>query len=183
MDNEAGVSVRFSELAALFNYLSNSEIVNKFLSSPALDPNEEISSIYPKQFHLAYVVTLAAHQLSTDIHVQNTSSSSDLEFQALLHSYIRAPADQVTISPLQGLSYFDKTESTEEARTKPKVETRAQVDVINYTDSVYENAPNKYQINWPQGGLDVKAHGFKDVVVWNPQDEGRKIGDMEPEGW
>lgn len=156
---------------------------NESWVSLVLDPNEEISSVYPKQFHLAYVVTLAAHQLSTDIHVQNTSSDDDLEFQALLHTYIRAPADQVTVAPLQGLSYYDKTESTEEARTTPKVETRSQVDVTKYTDSVYENSPNKYQINWPQGGLEVKAHGFKDVVVWNPQEEGRKIGDMESEGW
>lgn len=153
------------------------------MSSPALDPNEAISSVYAKQFHLAYVVTLAAHQLSTDIHVQNTSSSDNLEFQALLHSYIRAPADQVTVTPLQGVSYYDKTESTEDARSQPKVENRSHVDVIKYTDSVYENAPNKYQITWPDGSLELKAHGFKDVVVWNPQEEGQKIGDMEPQGW
>ena len=51
------------------------------------------------------------------------------EFQALFHNYIRAPADEVTISPLSALSYYDKTESSEEARKTPKVEQRYEVDV------------------------------------------------------
>jgi len=162
MDNDAGVSVRL-----------------------VLDPteNERIPLIYPKKFGLAYVVTLAEHQLSTDLHVENTSTSDILEFQALLHTYIRAPADEVKIAPLQGFSYYDKTESTDQARASPKTETRAEVDVKKFTDSVYESAPLKYRVTWPNGGVDVKAKNFKDVVVWNPQEEGRKLGDMEPDGW
>jgi glucose-6-phosphate 1-epimerase len=128
-------------------------------------------------------VTLAAHQLSTDLHVQNTSTTDAIEFQALLHTYIRAPAHEVRITPLQGLHYYDKTEATEEARATPKLETRSEVDVKKFTDSVYENAPLKYNVSWPGGGIETKAKEFKDVVVWNPQEEGRKIGDMEPDGW
>jgi len=162
MDNEAGVSIRLT-----------------------LDPadNANISSKYTRPFHLSYVVTLAAHQLSTDLHVTNTSLSDILEFQALLHNYLRVPADQVVISPLQGLSYYDKTEVTEEARAIPKIETRTQVDVKQYTDSVYEDAPLKYNISWPTGKIEMKATHFKDLVVWNPQQEGQKIGDMEENGW
>lgn len=128
-------------------------------------------------------MTLAAHQLSTDLHVTNTSLSDVLEFQALLHNYLRVPADQVVISPLQNLSYYDKTETTEEARVMPKIETRAQVDVKRYTDSVYENAPLEYDISWPTGKIEIKATHFKDLVVWNPQQEGQKISDMEENGW
>lgn len=128
-------------------------------------------------------MTLAAHQLSTSLHVTNTSSTDTLEFQALLHNYLRVPADQVLISPLQNLLYYDKTESTEDARATPKIETRAQVDVKQYTDSVYENAPLKYDISWPTGKIEIKATLFKDLVVWNPQQEGQKIGDMEENGW
>jgi len=162
MDNQAGVAVRF-----------------------VLDPtsNEQIQSIYPRKFRLAYVVTLSAHQLSTDLHVENTSPTDNLEFQALLHTYIRAPADSVNVSPLQGLQYYDKTESTDQARATPKTENRAEVDVKAFTDSVYENAPGKYHVTWPNGGLEVKTKNFKDLVLWNPQEEGRKIGDMEPNGW
>jgi glucose-6-phosphate 1-epimerase len=128
-------------------------------------------------------VTLGAHQLSTDLHVTNTSSSDTLEFQALLHNYLHVPADQVVITPLQNLTYYDKTEATEEARATPKIETRAQVDLKRVTDSVYENAPLKYDISWPTGKIQLKVARFKDLVLWNPQEEGRKIGDMEENGW
>jgi len=162
MDNEAGVSVRLT-----------------------LEPTASIKEKFERPFHLAYVVTLAEHQLSTDLHVKNTalSSTSPLEFQALLHNYIRAPANELLISPLQALSYYDKTESTDELRSKPKVETRAGVDVKKFTDFVYENAPGNYEITWPSGTIAIRAVNFKDVVVWNPQETGAKIGDMEEGGW
>ncbi len=129
------------------------------------------------------MVTLAVHQLSTDLHVDNPSTTETIEFQALLHTYIRAPAEDVRVSPLQGISYFDKTEADELARATPKIETRSEVDVKQFTDSVYENGPLNYKVTWPNGGLEVKARHFKDVVVWNPQEEGRKIADMETDGW
>ncbi|KAJ2920337.1 hypothetical protein MD484_g222, partial [Candolleomyces efflorescens] len=162
MDNEAGVSVRFDEV---------------------LEPTAKISSIYEHPFKLAYVVTLALHQLSTDLHVRNTSSDKVLDFQALLHTYLAVPADRVSISSLEGLAYYDKTESTEECRKASKIEERGSVHVRNFTDSVYENAPGKYQITWDGGALEVRAKGFKDVVVWNPQQEGSKLADMEEGGW
>jgi len=161
MDNDAGVSVRLS-----------------------LEPNDSIKAVYSQSFKLAYVVTLAEHQLSTDLHVENPSQKSEiLEFQALLHNYIRAPANDVKITPLTGLTYYDKTESTGEGRAAPKIESREEVTVSDYTDSVYEDGSLKYKISWPGGILNVKVKNFKDVVVWNPQEEGRKIGDMEPDGW
>ncbi|KAG6890394.1 hypothetical protein C0995_008748 [Termitomyces sp. Mi166 len=161
MDNEAGVSIRLT-----------------------LEPTEKIHRIYGRPFQLAYVVTLAEDQLSTDLYVTNTSTSpSDtLEFQALLHTYIQAPANEVLVTPLQNLSYYDKTETTEEGKSMPKIEYRAGVDVKKFTDSVYENASQNYEVTWPGGGLVIKSTNLKDVVVWNPQDEGRKISDMEEGG-
>jgi len=148
-----------------------------------LAPNDRITGVYSKPFSLAYVVTLAEHQLSTDLHVHNTSASEAFEFQALLHTYIRAPADEVQVTPLKGLSYYDKTESTEPARITSKTESREEVDVKKITDSVYENGPLKYKVTWPSGGLEVRAKNLKDVVIWNPQADGAKIGDMEADGW
>ncbi|KIJ68442.1 hypothetical protein HYDPIDRAFT_106637 [Hydnomerulius pinastri MD-312] len=166
MDNEAGVSVRLT-----------------------LDPTPSIAAKYDRPFHLAFVVTLAEHQLSTDLHVTNTSTSSayppdNLEFQALFHNYFRAPANEVLVFPLQNNKYFDKTEATEEARNRAKVETRAGVDVRKFTDSVYEDAAQKYEVTWPGGGVEIKVKELKDVVVWNPQRvAGIKMGDMEEGGW
>lgn len=153
---------------------------------PVLEPTDSIKAKFDKPFDLAYVVTLAEHQISTDLHVKNTalSTTGPLEFQALFHTYIRAPANDVRIASLQGVSYYDKTETTAELKAQAKVETRTAVDVKNFTDSVYENAPGKYQVTWPAGGVEVHAKNLKDVVVWNPQAQtGSQIGDMEPGGW
>lgn len=108
------------------------------------------------------------------------STSEPFEFQALLHSYYRAPAAFVNIQGLRGLTYTDKT-----ASGSPKVkEERAVVDVEKFTDFVYENAPNQISVTWPDGGVEIKTIGFKDVTVWNPSSEaGSKIGDMEEGGW
>ncbi len=152
--------------------------------SQALKPTEAIAAVYSKPFLLTYVVTLSEFDLKTDLHVQNTSTSVDnLEFHALFHNYIRAPSADVLVGPLQGFTYYDKTESTEGGKSTPKVEARAGVDVKKFTDSVYENANGKYEVTWPGGGLDITTNNLKDVVVWNPQETGRKIGDMEENGW
>ncbi|KAF9076292.1 galactose mutarotase-like domain-containing protein [Rhodocollybia butyracea] len=163
MDNEAGVSVRLT-----------------------LEPTPKIAAVYSKSFHLSYVVTLAEHQLSTDLHVKNTSTSTAfppdvIEFQALFHNYIRAPAKDVLIHPLRNLKYADKTDTSYQGL---KTETRAGVDVRTFTDSVYEDAPQKYEVSWPGGGIAVRSTHLKNVVVWNPQKEaGSKIADMEDGGW
>jgi len=155
MDNETGVSVRL-----------------------VLEPTPEIKNVFPNPFHLAYVVTLTAHQLSTDLHVKNTGSES-LTYQALLHTYFEVDAASCTVSPLKGLTYIDKTNNYAET-----VETRDAVPVSQYTDAVYKNAGGKYVGKWNGGGVEVKAIGFNDVVVWNPQaDAGSKIADLHEGAW
>lgn len=129
-------------------------------------------------------MTLAERQVGTDLHVANHSDTDALQFQALFHNYIRAPAKDVTISPLTGKYYFDKTETTAEARSTPKVEQRKAVDVQKFTDSVYEDGGQAYEVGWPKGGIQINTEGLKDVVVWNPQETaGKAIGDMEDGGW
>lgn len=150
----------------------------------ALQPNSNISKLYTKDFQLAYVVTLAEHELSTDIHVSNPSASEALDFQALLHTYIRAPANDASISPLLGKLYIDKTEKSLDARNALKEEKRSAVDVRTFTDSVYEDAPPRVDVSWPGGGVGLKLGGFTTLTIWNPQAEaGGKIGDMEENGW
>ncbi|KAF7320333.1 DNA polymerase [Mycena kentingensis (nom. inval.)] len=140
-----------------------------------LEPNAAIQKLYTRPFHLTYIVTLAQYELSTELR----------EFQALFHNYLAVPAaDTVLVTPLQGLAYFDKTESTEEGKATAKTEARAGVDVRNFTDSVYVDAPQNYEVIWPGGGVAINTSNLKDVVVWNPQVEaGSKIGDMEAGGW
>lgn len=116
--------------------------------------------------------------------MKNTSISSTLEFQALFHSYIRAPSKEVLIAPLQNTRFYDKTEASDEARNTPQTETRAAVDVKKFTDRIYEDPPLNYQVTWPGGRVDVKAVGLPNLVVWNPQSgAGSKLADMEAGGW
>lgn len=162
------------------------ELTDRSCAIPALEPKPSIIEKYERPFSLAYVVTLAEHQLSTDLHVKNTalSTTPPLEFQALFHNYFRAPSNEVLITPLEGVSYYDKTEASEELRSRPKVESRAAVDVKTFTDFVYENAPGAYDVTSPSGKLGIRTKNFKDVVVWNPHAEaGSKIADMEAGGW
>lgn len=107
-----------------------------------------------------------------------------MDFQALLHTYIRAPANDVSISPLLGKLYIDKTEKALEARSTLKEEKRSAVDVRAFTDSVYEDAPPRVNVSWPGGGVELKLDGFTTLTIWNPQAEaGSKMGDMEEKGW
>ncbi|KAJ6610901.1 galactose mutarotase-like domain-containing protein [Mycena sp. CBHHK59/15] len=154
-----------------------------------LEPTPAIVALYKRQFHLSFIITLGDFDLSTELHVKNTSSSTDyppdyLEFQALFHNYILAPSNDVLITPLQNKTYFDKTQPTEEGRAMAKTETRAAVDVRKFTDSVYEDALQNYEVTWPGSGIAIRTVNLKDVVIWNPQAEaGSKMGDMEKGGW
>lgn len=64
---------------------------------------------FPYHYDLSYVVTLAAHQLSCDIHVVNRDSEA-FKFQALLHNYLAVPdIKKISISGIQaGVTYKDK---------------------------------------------------------------------------
>lgn len=146
-----------------------------------LKPTSEIDALYEFPWALEYTITLAAHQLTTGLVVKNTAAASgaSFAFQALLHTYLAAHAASVTVTPLTGLTYIDKVGGGVERK-----ETRDAVDVRSFTDSVYKGAGGEYSVRWDGGAVDVRANGFNDVVVWNPNAEaGAKIGDMETGGW
>ena len=136
--------------------------------------------IYDRPFLLRYVVTLAEHQISTDLHVKNISGQDKLEFQALFHSYLRVPSALVQVTPLRGVRYRDKTVES----TPIKTEERDAVRLSQVTDSTYLDASQRYVITWPSGRLDIRSNNLKDVVLWNPQEAlGAKLTDMESGGW
>ncbi|KAF9785858.1 galactose mutarotase-like protein [Thelephora terrestris] len=144
----------------------------------------EVKAVFDFPVSLEYVVTLSDRRLGTDLRVTNQSDKDELQFQALFHNYIRAPANDVKISPLTGKNYFDKTEATAEAKATAKLEQRREVDVRKPTDSVYVDGGQAYEITWPNGGIQIKTECLKDVVIWNPQETiGKTIGDMEDGGW
>lgn len=68
-------------------------------------------SSFPHKYRLSFVVTLTAHQLSTDIHVTN-EDEKDFIFQALLHNYLAVPdANKISMTGLdEGVAYYDKAD-------------------------------------------------------------------------
>lgn len=68
-------------------------------------------SSFQHKYRLSYVVTLTAHQLSTDVHITN-EDDKDFIFQALLHGYLAVPdASKISITGLdKGVQYFDKAD-------------------------------------------------------------------------
>lgn len=151
---------------------------------PALGSTPEVKTVFDFPVSLEYIVTLSEREIVTEIHVKNNSDKDPFQFQALFHNYIRAQANSVKISPLMGKNYFDKTEATAEATATLKLERRKDVDVQKFTDSVYVDGGQAYTVTWPQGEIQIKTKGLKDVVIWNPQETaGSAIKDMEDGGW
>ncbi|KAF9049563.1 galactose mutarotase-like protein [Hymenopellis radicata] len=149
-----------------------------------LDPVPSIEAVWDKCFHLDYVITLKEFSLTTTLHVTNTSTSIPFDFQSLFHTYHACPSKDVRINPLKGIIWFDKTQLTDGQPTK-KVENREDgVDVLEWTDAVFEATPSSYELVWPGGRVDVKTSGMRDMVIWNPREvAGRKIPEMEEGGW
>jgi glucose-6-phosphate 1-epimerase len=176
LDDDAGVSVKLgtSRRHQLPFHRAEKILV---LSSNNIDE-------YPFPCKLSYTITLAEHQLTSRLQVDNTGPSV-MAFQALLHTYHRLPAQLVRIAPLKGLTYLDKTEPG----APKKTEARDAVNVHAFTDFVYENArtasSGRYTLTCEGvDRIEVQCTGFDDLVVWNPgQDNGAKMSDMENGGW
>ena len=132
LDNDDGVSVGFS------------------LNSP---PGYPACRLY-------YTVTLTQHQLTSTLHVKNLSSSSNLQFQALLHTYHKANPHTVTVEGLKGSSYLDKVNNNAK-----EVESKDFIKTDKFTDSVYISTNDNLKLS---NGISIRKHNFPDTVLWNP---------------
>ncbi|WWC85893.1 uncharacterized protein L201_000760 [Kwoniella dendrophila CBS 6074] len=159
MDRKEGVSVRF------------------IAPSPPTD--------FKHNYKLSYVVTLSAHQLSTDVHIVNQETEKDKEFkfQTLLHTYLATPnSSKLKISNIdKGTTYIDKI-------LDAKTVTSQGEDIIidRPIDRVYHKIPSQ-EIHVDDGegsGYKVRFRGFEDATIWNPTEvKGKEIADMEDKGW
>lgn len=158
LDNNDGVSVRF-------------------IAPP---PPES----FPHPVTLTYVVTLAAHQLVSDLHVVN-KGTEEFKFQALLHTYLRVEdAAKIQITGIEaGTVYKDKTLGGKEEQTP-----LGPLLVDRELDRVYQKVPSQEirvdDINSNGGSVKVRFRGFQDTTIWNPGEvTGSKMADMEEGGW
>ncbi|TIB84558.1 galactose mutarotase-like protein [Wallemia mellicola] len=147
MDNDDGVSVRF------------------ILESPPKLPPAR----------LIYTVTLTAHQLTSTLHVKNTSSTDVLPFQALLHTYYAGNPNEVGVKGLNGVRYSDKTTGGE-----TRIESNDVVYANKNTDSVYMNTTDEIHLT---NGIKIRKHNLPDTVIWNPSEGAKSMADMHEGGW
>ncbi|KAL1407072.1 hypothetical protein Q8F55_006485 [Vanrija albida] len=129
-----------------------------------------------------YVVTLAGHQLVSDLHIRN-NGTEDFKFQALLHTYLAVPdASKISLTGIAaGVTYKDKVLGGQEFKAPG-----GSLVVDRQIDRVYAKIPSQeIQVNDGQdGGYKVRFRGFEDATIWNPTAEaGSKMADMEPGGW
>lgn len=161
----------------------------------ALSADESTRAVWPFDFELIFEIKLFASSLVTALHVHN-KSSTEIAFQALLHTYLTVDDVRnggVQVEGLQGLQYHDKVTGAS------STEDRAALTFEKETDSVYANAPSEIvvRIRGPNGnnhvvtieksaflnGESVSEAQPSDAVVWNPWIEKAKgmsdFGDEE----
>ncbi|ORX34740.1 galactose mutarotase-like domain-containing protein [Kockovaella imperatae] len=138
-------------------------------------------SEFKHSYKLAFVVTLAAHQLSTDLHIIN-EGKEEFQFQALLHNYLAVPdAKKLSVEGIdKGTRYKDKTQNFKEL-----IWPGEPLTITQETDAVFQKLETQeLKLDYGNGkGLNVRFRGFEDCTIWNPQEKGKTMADMEDGGW
>lgn len=134
---------------------------------------------WPHAFVLDYVVTVRARTLSLALAVGNPGPSP-FAFTAALHTYF-AVADlrAARIRGLAGARYRDKVRRIDDVP-----ETAAELAVDRAIDRVYYAAPQDLALVEPSRALAIRADGFVDTVVWNPDSaKSATIPDLQADGY
>jgi glucose-6-phosphate 1-epimerase len=140
--------------------------------------SEYTRSLWPHAFRAQLDVELDAQTLQVTLHVQNTGDEA-FSFTTALHSYFRvADVRRTAVLGLERVRYLDKTLGMQEfAQQDPVVRVDGELDrvyrqVAGAVVLVDENAARR---------LRITAHGFDDVVTWNPwQELAEELPDMDP---
>lgn len=131
---------------------------------------------WPHEFLAQYRVELVNGSLRLSLAVHN-DGDVPFEFTAALHTYLRVDrVGSVRVRGLQGVTYRDATRGGETA-----VQHDAELTAEGEVNRIYVDVPGIVGI--VEGDREVRssAHGFPDVVVWNPGPGGEAaLGDMAP---
>ncbi|MBW0491706.1 hypothetical protein O181_031421 [Austropuccinia psidii MF-1] len=145
--------------------------------------NPQVQKIFQPAFECLYTIKLNHSTLTTSLKVTNPAHSN-LQFQALFHTYLRLPPQSqpsdVRLKPLKGLSYTDKV-----LGGKTFTEERDQVDFLaGEVDRVYNHVPNQIEIDFAsQKKILLTTSSLPNLTVWNPhQIKSDAMADMEKEG-
>lgn len=159
-----------------------------------LTPNDEIKKVYRPDFVLTYSVTLTPTSLTCHLtvkapYVEPVHVEDRVDFQALLHTYLRLPAgtspSRTTVRPLDGVKFTDKVHGGQVGR-----ESRERVHFDGpggEIDRVYHGASDNLTVAWDEqvtsGTCELTKAGFPDVVTWNcGKAKASTMADMEDGG-
>jgi len=130
------------------------------------------------QFHFLYTITLKENSLHLEVEVLNKGIEK-LDLTFCFHTYFKVlDILECRLSNFKGLTYTDKTLSG-----SPLVQEKNDpLQLSDFTDRVYGNAPNSVVLSGIGGGRKIRLikEGLADFVVWNPWDK-NKLADMPEE--
>lgn len=124
-------------------------------------------AIWPHAFRALLALRVGGTTLDIGLTIDNTDSAS-FTFTAALHSYFRVrDAYRTDITGLSGTRYRDALQHrTEDTETHPSLA------ILGEIDRVYFDVAGPLAIREPERGLRIVQYGFRDVVVWNPGENG-----------
>lgn len=133
-------------------------------------------AIWPFAFHARLAVQIEGMILDVSLTIENRHDTP-FSFTAALHTYFRVrDANRTQVVGLSGLRYRDALQGRAEHD-----ETAPELRVDGEIDRVYYDATSPLQLREPDRALRVEQHGFRDVVVWNPGENGlRGKSDFAP---
>ncbi|CCF55501.1 hypothetical protein KAFR_0A00630 [Kazachstania africana CBS 2517] len=141
--------------------------------------NPEMTKLWSEDFNLILTVELGSDYLKTEIEVENLSSSKELKFNWLFHTYLKIPdIEDTMISNLVGMKLYDQLLKESFVDKHPCVTFHGEKDVI------YQNVEADRVIQVVNQGKPVhtvKRVNLPDSVVWNPWiEKSGGMGDFEP---
>jgi glucose-6-phosphate 1-epimerase len=143
-----------------------------------LSDSEATRALWPHAFVAEMCVTVAGRSLDLLLSVENAGQDA-FAFTGALHTYLRvADVRQAAVRGLCGVRYHDKLRKCDD------IETAAELRITTALDRVYHAAPDDLALWEPQRTMAIRASGFPDTVVWNPDAPGGAgIADLEPDGY
>ncbi|KAL1465001.1 hypothetical protein WDU94_004599 [Cyamophila willieti] len=129
-------------------------------------------------FHITYHLVLSEKELHFNISVYNPSTARPLNFNLLLHTYLKVPdVTRCSVDGLHECHYIDKLRVGQLFR-----ESRKKVNVSSLTDRIYQDTCQEHVItNVMCGKMRLKKHNLSDTVLWNPWHTSRGMKDMVDE--
>lgn len=132
-----------------------------------LRDDDTTRAIWPHAFRAIVAVRVGGATLEVSLTIENTDSAS-FTFTAALHSYFQLrDAYRADVVGLSGTRYRDALQNRTEYN-----ETNPSLAILGEIDRVYYDVAGPIAIREPERELHISQKGFRDVVVWNPGENG-----------